>query len=156
MQRQRLGTEPFMLAPVQSSHSQLPTPTIHKLTEFSDTSFLAKWQHCSPFIEAALTYSGGSHTLDDVLRVVAEGNAQFWFADDAGLVTEIIDYPQRRTLRFWLAGGDLETLQKMEHDAIEWSKTWGCKACEIVGRRGWVKALEGYEALSTVGVKHYG
>lgn len=117
---------------------------------------MAKWQHCSPFIEAALTYSGGSHTLDDVLRVVAEGNAQFWFADDAGLVTEIIDYPQRRTLRFWLAGGDLETLQKMEHDAIEWSKTWGCKACEIVGRRGWVKALEGYEALSTVGVKHYG
>jgi hypothetical protein len=28
-------------------------------------------------------------------------------------------------------------------------------ACEIIGRRGWVRALEGYQEAATVGVKEY-
>ena len=118
--------------------------------------FWDKWQHCAPFINAALAYSGHSHTLDDVAQVVAKGDAQFWHAEDAGLVTEIVEYPRRRTLRFWLAGGDLDTLKDIEKDAIEWSKPWGCVACEIVGRRGWIRALSGYDDVATVGVKNYG
>ena len=90
-----------------------------------------------------------------MFATILRGDAQFWPAEDAGLVTEVIDYPQRRTLRFWLAGGNLETLQELEAAAIEWSKRWDCVACEIIGRRGWVRALEGYEEAATVGVKEY-
>jgi hypothetical protein len=117
---------------------------------------LAEWERCGDYIEDALEYAQFSHTLEDVLRVVLAGDAQFWPEANAALVTEIIDYPQRRTLRFWLAGGDLETLRDLEVAAIEWSKTWGCSASEIVGRRGWVRALQGYEEAATVGVKYYG
>ena len=145
-----------LLAPERSNLSLSPTPTIHRPTDLSDMQFWDKWKHCAPFINAALAYSGHSHTLDDVAEVVRKGDAQFWHAEDAGLVTEIIEYPRRRTLRFWLAGGDLNTLKDIEKDAIQWSKTWGCVASEIVGRRGWVKALEGYEDVATVGVKNYG
>jgi len=129
--------------------------TIHKPTAPSDTSLSAKWAHCYPFIEAALEHAHGSHKMGDVFGSIVKGDAQFWFSEDAGLVTEIIEYPQRRTLRFWLAGGNLSTLKQMEADAIEWSKDWGCTACEIIGRRGWVRALEGFNEVATVGVKDY-
>lgn len=119
-------------------------------------SLRPEWVRCSKWIEDALQYAHGSHTLDDVYQTVVKGDAQFWPAEDAGLVTEIVDYPQRRTLRFWLAGGNLKTLERLEKKVIDWSKQWGCEACEIVGRRGWVKALEGYEDVATVGVKYYG
>jgi hypothetical protein len=126
-----------------------------KPIEPSDTSLSDRWQHCTPFIAAALEYAHGSHNLVDVFNAVIKGDAQFWPAEDAGLVTEIIEYPRRRTLRFWLAGGSLETLQELEANAIEWSKQWDCVACEIIGRRGWVRALEGYQEAATVGVKEY-
>jgi len=145
-----------MSAPAQSNHSPSRTPTMLKPIELSDTSLLAEWERCGDYIEDALEYAQFSHTLEDVLRVVLAGDAQFWPESNAALVTEIIDYPQRRTLRFWLAGGDLETLRDLEVAAIEWSKAWGCSASEIVGRRGWVRALNGYEEAATVGVKYYG
>jgi len=93
--------------------------------------------------------------MADVFASVIRGDAQFWFAEDAGLVTEVISYPRRRTLRFWLAGGNIETLKELEEQAIEWSKGYNCVACEIIGRRGWVRALDGYEEAATVGVKSY-
>ena len=120
------------------------------------SSSVDEWRRCSRWIEDALEYAHGSHTLDDVWDAVERGDAQFWPAEDAGLVTEMIDYPQRRTLRFWLAGGDLKALRALEDKAIEWSKQWGCTACEIIGRRGWVRALDGYEEAGTIGVKSYG
>ena len=127
----------------------------HKPIAPSDTSLSAKWSACSKYIEDALEHAHGSHKIGDVFGTVLKGDAQFWHSEDAGLVTEIIDYPQRRTLRFWLAGGNLETLKEMEADAIAWSKTWDCTACEIIGRRGWVRALEGFDEAATVGVKNY-
>lgn len=129
--------------------------TTHKPTAPSDTSLSAKWAEVESHISAALEHAHGSHKIGDVFGAVVKGDAQFWYAPDAGLVTEIIDYPQRRTLRFWLAGGNIETLKEMEADAIEWSKAWDCEACEIIGRRGWVRALEGFSEAATVGVKNY-
>lgn len=120
------------------------------------SSSAEEWLRCSRWIEDALEYAHGSHTLGDVWDAVERGDAQFWPAEKAGLVTEIIDYPQRRTLRFWLAGGDLETLKILEEQAIEWSKEWGCTAAEIIGRRGWIRALDGYEEAGTIGVREYG
>ena len=93
--------------------------------------------------------------MSDVLRLVLSGDAQFWPFEDAAIVTEIIRYPQRTSLRFWLAGGNLETLAKAEPDIIEWSKKFDCNSVEIIGRRGWVRALQGYEPTSTIMVKDY-
>ena len=145
-----------MSAPAPSNHSPSHMPITRRPIELSDTSLLGEWERCGHYIEDALEYAQHSHTLEDVLRVVLAGDAQFWPEAKAALVTEIIDYPQRRTLRFWLAGGDLEALRGLEVAAIEWSKTWGCTASEIVGRRGWVRALNGYDEAATVGVKTYG
>ena len=86
--------------------------TTLKSTAHLDTllSLRPEWVRCSQWIQDALEYAHGSHTLEDVYDAVVRGDAQFWPAEDAGLVTEIVEYPQRRTLRFWLAGGNLKTL----------------------------------------------
>lgn len=115
----------------------------------------ADWQRCAPYIEAALKHAHGSHTLADVWRLVDAGDAQFWAFNDAAIVTEIIRYPQRTTLRFWLAGGNLDTLAKAEKPLMDWSKQFDCTSVEIVGRRGWVRALDGYEATATIMVKDF-
>lgn len=119
------------------------------------TSSLDEWKRCAPYIEAALEHAHGTHTLDDVLQLVVAGDAQFWAFDNAAIVTEIVRYPQRTVLRFWLAGGDLDTLTEAEPEIIEWSKQWGCQSVEIFGRRGWSRALEGYQPTSTIMVKDY-
>ena len=129
--------------------------TTHNPIGHSDTLFLDRFQKSADFINAALVYAHNSHTLEDVLKAVVKGDAQFWYDENAALVTEIIDYPQRRTLRFWLAGGDLTALKGLEQEAINWSKGWDCTACEIVGRRGWGRALKDYDEAATIFVKDY-
>jgi hypothetical protein len=118
-----------------------------------NTSSLAEWERCGEYIEAALAHAHGTHDLDDVLKIVLSGEAQFWAFDDAAIVTEIIRYPKKTVLRFWLAGGNLETLTEAEPKIIKWSEQWGCQGVEIFGRKGWVRALNGYKPTSTIMVK---
>lgn len=97
---------------------------------------------CREYIEAALAYAGGSHSFDDVAAMVADGRAQLWPAPDSAVVTEIIDYPNYRALNFWLAGGNLEELRRMEPGILEWAKTErGCTKAFLTGRRGWERSF---------------
>ena len=118
---------------------------IVKPTDYTDTSLLDEWNRCSAWLEAALYYSNGTHTIDDVLETVQRGDAQFWHYPDAAVVTEIMDYPQKRVLRYWLAGGNLKTLLKVEPSIRHWSQLWGCVGIEIIGRKGWHRVLKGFK-----------
>jgi hypothetical protein len=81
------------------------------------------------------------------------GDAQFWPFHDSAIVTEIVSYPNRRILRFWLAGGNLKTLLRAEPEIVEWSKQYACKGVEINGRKGWEKVLNNYKPSSITLVK---
>ena len=127
MRQQKLETALYMSAQQQSKVSPSLTQTTAKPIDPFDISLSAEFWAAEQYLSAALEFAHNSHDLNDVFRLIIDGDAQFWRAPDAGLVTEIIDYPKRRTLRFWLAGGNLETLKGLERDAIEWAKTnWGC------------------------------
>lgn len=114
---------------------------------------LAEWLRCAPYIEAALEYCDGAYELEDVHALVVNGDAQFWPFADAAIVTEIIKYPRKTALRFWLAGGNLQTLADAEPAIVEWAKQYNCTTVEIIGRRGWTRALTGYAPASTIMVK---
>jgi len=121
----------------------------------STTSFLDDADRCKKWIVDALKYAHNSHTFEQVIEIVKRGDAQLWAFEDSAIVTEIINYPQRRTLRFWLAGGDLETLLEVEPKIRKWSILYNCKAVEIIGRKGWGKVLKDYEPTATVFIKEY-
>lgn len=93
-------------------------------------------------LQKALDLAGGTHSLDDVAKQIADGNAQVWGAKNALLVTEIIDTPQRRLLRFWLAAGGLDEVLALSDDVMEWGRKQGCDRAVFTGRRGWVKTMK--------------
>tara|TARA_R100001530_G_scaffold127029_1_gene96141 strand:- start:1066 stop:1407 length:342 start_codon:yes stop_codon:yes gene_type:complete len=48
------------------------------------------------------------------------------------------------TLRVGLAGGDLESLKEIEKKIVNYAKKRKYKYIDILGRKGWERALEGY------------
>jgi hypothetical protein len=113
------------------------------------------WQRCRRYIEDALEYAGGSHTIDDVWDAVCEGKAQFFPLDKSAIVTEVVDYPQKAMCRIWLAGGDLDELMEAEAAIAAWAKTLGCSGMEIIGRRGWSRQLKDYRQTAVVLMKDF-
>lgn len=100
-------------------------------------------------IEEALVYTGGSHTYEDVVRLVEEGQMQYWPSAHSVVITEIIDYPQERILNFFLVGGgSLAEIEMMHEPLIEWGRTQGCTKAVMTGRPGWGRTFltrEGWE-----------
>ena len=117
------------------------------------TSFLDEFTRCTKWINDALKYAHNSHSAEDVFAMCQAGDAQFWPYHDSVIVTEIVSYPKRRVLRFWLAGGNLTTLLKAEPEIVDWSKQYDCKGVEINGRKGWERVLKSYKPSSITLVK---
>ena len=111
-------------------------------------------ERCRKWIEAALEYSGGTHDFDDIVRMVKANILQFWPAADACAITEIIEYPKKKVLHIFLAGGNMDTIVDMNESAEYFAKLNGCTGMSIAGRKGWSKVLskKGYkEAFTTLG-----
>lgn len=99
-------------------------------------------ERCKPWIEAALEYSGGTHNYDDIADSVRCAKMQLWPATKSCLVTEITQYPRKKVLHIFLAGGDLSEIKSMQDDVIRWAKRLDCEALTMTGRIGWSKALK--------------
>jgi hypothetical protein len=97
---------------------------------------------CRTWIEAALALSGGTHVWDDIVSGIYSGKMQFWPAQNACAITEIITYPRNKVLHIFLAGGEMEQIVDMDESATEFAKAQGCCAITIAGRKGWKKILE--------------
>lgn len=107
-----------------------------------------EWERCSPWIQAALDHGGNLFDLEDVWQSIIKGLAQFWPGSSSAMVTEIKQFPKKRILNIWLAGGDLEDLKRMEFYVREYAKKTQCDAITIQGRPGWQKVFP--QRLKTV------
>ena len=99
-------------------------------------------------VAAALEYSGGSHSVEDIADGIEKGHFQFWPAERSVIVTEIIVYPRLKDLHFFLAGGDLDELRLMQPIIESWGKSEGCSRVSLAGRKGWERSFlrdRGYE-----------
>lgn len=92
-------------------------------------------------IEAALKHGGDTHSIHDVEALVAGQYAQLWQTERACIVTEVDQAPGAKTLRFWLATGDLEEVIVMSRGIEDWGRRQGCTRSEFAGRRGWERVL---------------
>ena len=113
----------------------------------------SEFARCLPWIDAALEHGGNVHKAEDVLAGIFEGCYQFWPAPNGAVVTEILCYPQSKTLHIFLGGGDIGQLLDMESSLIAFAQINECDEITITGRRGWVKALRSIgfdEAATTV------
>jgi hypothetical protein len=90
-------------------------------------------------LAAALAYSGGSHTLDDIADGMARHLYQYWPGPDSVIVTEIIVTPRQKTLGFFLAGGNMAELKAMTPSIEQWGREHGCTLAVLTGRPGWAR-----------------
>jgi len=103
----------------------------------------AEWYRCRPWIEDALVYAGGTHTIEDIEEGIGNGNFQFWSGPKCAVVTAITDYPRQRVMNYFLIGGDLKEL----HDFIEPRVThWAfyeqnCDRVIGIGRKGFERVF---------------
>ena len=116
-------------------------------------SSLDELERLAHHIEAALAYSGDTHSLVDVVDAIKDGSAQFFPLENSVIVTEVVDYPKKAVCRIWLAGGEMDELIEAEKSIVEWAKSHGCSGMEIIGRKGWERQLKDYNAASTVLIK---
>jgi len=116
-------------------------------------SLLDEYERLMHHVEAALEYAGNSHTALDVLDAIRSGKAQFFPYENSVIVTEIVDYPQKTSCRIWLAGGDMDELMEAEKEVAEWARGLGCSSMEIIGRKGWERQLNEYQATATLLMK---
>jgi len=109
--------------------------------------FIARRQ----YIEDALKYAKGTHTIDDIWHGIVTGDFQFWPGDRSAVVTEIQIYPQKKVMHIFLAGGEMDELLEMEKSVRAYAKTIGCNSMSISGRRGWVRIFErdGWQEVCT-------
>jgi hypothetical protein len=113
-------------------------------------------EEARPHIEAALYYSGGTHTYGDIVEGVNDGRYVFWPGPNSAVITEIIEHPQKRTLHFFLAGGNAAELEAMLPGIADWGREQGCTLMSLTGRKGWERSFlkrEGWESNLVVMTK---
>lgn len=92
-------------------------------------------------LEAALGYTGGSHTLADVRRELAEGKLQLWEAPRSFVLTRLHEHPTgKRDAHVFCAGGVPAEIHAMQPILEAWARSQGCTRMTALGRRGWERA----------------
>lgn len=97
----------------------------------------AEWYRCRPWIEAALEYAHGTHTIEDIEDGIERGDFYFFSSPKSAVVIEIIVFPRLQALNYFLIGGDLDELQqRIEPYVTAWAKQKGCRRVIGIGRKG--------------------
>ena len=102
------------------------------------------WIKCREWLLPAIELTNGTHNEDDVLRELMRGKLTLWPGERSAIVTEFVEYDtgKKKTLHFFLVGGDMDELLAMEPKIAEWGKSKGCGMMSCAGRKGWEKVLE--------------
>lgn len=92
------------------------------------------WKRALPYIEAALVHAHGSHTPDDILAGISAGKLQLWIGERCAAVSEIQNYPRKRALNMFLAGGDLEELKSLTPGIEAFARAQACSSVQATAR----------------------
>src|SRR5262245_40791584 len=142
-----LGTR-LMTIPEQP----LPTSTIWRAKAEEE------FRRCWPWIAASIEPSGlvmpngkvwTAHNFQSVRLRFLQGKAFLWPGEASCVLTEVITHATGlRSHHNWCAGGELEEIKEIVRNSEKWGKErYGCHRQTGEGRRGWLRAFEGYEEI---------
>lgn len=100
-------------------------------------STLSRLNEFAPQFERALREAGGTHTIEDLAKLIDEQKVKLWDGGDSLILTEIYEFPQKTVLNFWIAVGRRPTLLKMQRYICSYAITQGVDSAIFTGRRGW-------------------
>jgi hypothetical protein len=89
----------------------------------------------------ALEYGNGTHSLEDVAMALNKDEMQLWPGINTAIVTEIITYPQKKSIHVFLAAGDMDEVIRILPFIEKHGKMEGCTLMTMTGRKGWEKVM---------------
>lgn len=109
-------------------------------------------------LQRALDHAGNTHGIADVMRMVQDGRAQWWGDEHGAIVTELVRYPRRLVLRYWLAAGERARVLALEGRINEWARREGADLAVLYGRRGWQRlaVARGWRPAGVILMKELG
>ena len=90
-------------------------------------------------LERALGHAGDTHTVLDVLGMVAGGDAQMFGGSSGMVVTEVLRYPRSASVRVWLGAGERDAVLALHPQVEQFAREVGASRMELVGRPGWIR-----------------
>jgi hypothetical protein len=111
------------------------------------TTAQLEWARCRPWIEAALARSPGFEDIEDVERLVMEGQYIFFSGPDCAAICSIEVYCQKKAFVIQHAGGDpegsiREMIADLDPSMCAYANAMGCDMIMERGREGWKPILE--------------
>ena len=106
------------------------------------------WNEVEPLIKKALD---DTYTARDILDGLVKNAFQLFISwedkVESAVITEVIQYPQKKVCRYFLAGGSNMNnwLEPIQQEIEKFAKYNQCDAIEVAGRKVWLRKLKGYE-----------
>ena len=106
------------------------------------------WNEVESLIKKALD---DTYTARDILDGLVKNAFQLFISwedkVESAVITEVIQYPQKKVCRYFLAGGSNMNnwLEPIQQEIEKFAKYNQCDAIEVAGRKGWLRKLKGYE-----------
>ena len=106
------------------------------------------WNEVEPLIKKALD---DTYSARDILDGLVKNSFQLFISwedkVESAVITEVIQYPQKKVCRYFLAGGSNMNnwLEPIQQEIEKFAKYNQCDAIEVAGRKGWLRKLKGYE-----------
>ena len=107
------------------------------------------WDNLEVIIDNATGLCSGRMDARDILFDAIEGKMQIWTvgdnpeALDGVIVTQVVDYPSAKALRYILvSGNNVDVWIDAESIINEWARGQGCILAEGSGRMGWHTKLK--------------
>lgn len=119
-----------------------------------------------PYLQESADRSRGRASVDDILRMVLNGQTQLWVAHEGNtiyghVITEEKLYPQCKMLVCQYCAGEPNHMHHVEDKMYaildEMARKSGCAGVEFVGRPGWKKSAtaHGFDVQSVVFQKFF-
>ena len=90
-----------------------------------------------PKMERALRQGNNCYDLDDIENALHLGKMQGHVVGNTWAITQVHDFPQRRSVEILFVVGDLVEAIQMDKYIEDWSRSIGANLVTAVGRDGW-------------------
>jgi hypothetical protein len=85
----------------------------------------------------ALKQGNNLYDLNDIENALAQGSMQGHVNGDTWAVTQVHDWPHRRSVEILFVVGNLHEAVMMEEKLEDWARAIGATMITAVGREGW-------------------
>lgn len=93
-------------------------------------------------LRKALAVAGDTYTFEDILHEIEDGRMQSFAEGDSWVVTQVVDFPQKRFLEIVFAIGNLDELKVIYPRLEAFARDNICDGMRAFGRPGWMRQFE--------------